>query len=85
MTEINTYTIECTHPDLTGPLVVELIATSEAAAISRTRLIAFHMYRDARLLDAEYRVTGRKDGIWPDRPEKRQGHEIAQPTPEETL
>ena len=63
---IDTYEVTATHPDATGPLVVELIATSEAAAISRTRGTAVHMYRDLRWLDAEYVITGRKPGVWPD-------------------
>lgn len=64
---IDTYEVSVTHSALSGPLVMELIATSERAAISRTRGTAVHMYRDVRLLDAEYVVTGKKDGVWPDR------------------
>jgi hypothetical protein len=63
---IDTYEVTATHPDMSGPLVMELIATSERAAISRARGTAVHMYRDVRLLDAEYVVTGKKDGVWPD-------------------
>lgn len=63
---ISTYTVELNHPDLSGPLVMELIATSEQAAISRARGTAFHMYRDARLLDVEAAVIETKTGVWPD-------------------
>lgn len=66
MTVIDTYEITATHPDLSSPLVMELIATTERAAISRARGTAVHMYRDERLLDAEYQVTGKKAGVWPD-------------------
>jgi hypothetical protein len=66
---IDTYEITATHPALSEPLVMELIATSEHAAISRARGTAVHMYRDVRLLDAEYAVTSKKDGVWPDRAE----------------
>lgn len=65
-TTIDTYQVTVTHPSLSEPLVVELIATSERAAISRTRGTAVHMYRDVRLLDAEYVVTRKKPGVWPD-------------------
>jgi len=64
-TVIDTYEVTATHPDLSDALVVELIATSEKAAISRARGTAVHMY-DLRMLDADYRVTGKKDGVWPD-------------------
>jgi hypothetical protein len=63
---IDTYEVTATHPDASGPLVVELIATSESAAISRARGTAVHMYRDLRWLDAEYVITGHKSGVWPD-------------------
>lgn len=63
---IDTYEITATHPALSGPLVVELIATSEKAAISRARGTAVHTYHDVRLLHAEYQVTGKKAGVWPD-------------------
>jgi hypothetical protein len=63
---IDTYEVTITHDRLAGPLVMELIGTSEKAAISRARLAAFHMYRDACMLDAAYEITGRKVGVWPD-------------------
>lgn len=49
---VSTYRVTITHPDLDGPLVMDLIATSANYAVSRARLSAFHLYRDARLLDA---------------------------------
>lgn len=63
---IDTYEVTATHEALSGPLVMELIATSEKAAISRARLTAFHMYRDWALMEATYEVTGVKAGVWPD-------------------
>lgn len=65
MATVDTYEVTATHPDLSHALVVELIATSEKAAISRTRGTAVRMY-DLRMLDADYQVTGKKAGVWPD-------------------
>ena len=56
-TELRTYTVTVTHPDLSGPLVFELVGATERGAIARCRLSAFHMYRDVRMLDADYQVT----------------------------
>lgn len=64
---IDTYTVEITHEDLAGPLVMELIATDEHAAITRARFSAMHMYRHAPLLHAAAAVTEVKHGVWPDR------------------
>jgi hypothetical protein len=64
--QIDTYEVTGSHPDADKPLVVELIASSESAAIARTKLAAFHMYRDERWLEAEYVITGHKSGVWPD-------------------
>lgn len=50
---INTYRVTITHPDLDGPLVMDLIATSGARAHTRARYSAMHMYRDVRLLHAD--------------------------------
>lgn len=55
--EIKIYTVELSHPDYEGVGEMQLIATSERAAISRVRLSAFHMYKDARWMRADYRVT----------------------------
>lgn len=63
---IDTYEVTATHPDLSAPFIVELIATSERAAISRARGTAYHLYRDIRLLAAHYQITGIKHGVWPD-------------------
>jgi hypothetical protein len=55
--EIMIYTVEFGHPDYESVGEMQLIATSESAAISRTRGTAFHMYKDARWLDGFYAVT----------------------------
>ena len=54
---IEIYTVTFAHPDYEGTGEMELIATSSHAARSRARGTAFHMYRDARWLDATYTVT----------------------------
>lgn len=52
-TEVRTYTVTITSPRLSGPLVMDLIATSPARAISRARGTAMHMYRDMWPYDDE--------------------------------
>lgn len=56
---IQIYTVEFSHPDYSHPGEMELIGTSEQAAISRVRGSAFHLFKDARWLDdqATYTVT----------------------------
>ncbi len=48
---IRTFDIRLEHPNLDGPLELEVNATSERAAILRCRNSAMHMYREAEFLD----------------------------------
>lgn len=50
---IQTYDIRLEHPDLDGPLEIELNSTSEHAAIQRCRHSAMHMYKTTDFLDEE--------------------------------
>lgn len=46
------YRVTLTHPDLEGPLVMDMKATSAERAATRARGTAMHMYRHAELLAA---------------------------------
>ena len=50
---MNTYRVTLTHPKLDGPLVGEMLASTEHAAITRLRSYAFHAYRCADMLTAD--------------------------------
>lgn len=52
-TTIQTYDIRLEHPNLDGPLELEVNATSERAAIMRCRHGAMHMYQEAEFLDGK--------------------------------
>lgn len=67
LSKIDTYAVRGTHPDYDGPFDVQLIATSQRAAIARTRMTAFHLYQDGRWLKADYVVTAVERGVWPNR------------------
>lgn len=53
---ISRYTIELTHPDLVGPFVVDVTASTEARAVSQARGWAVRMYEWPPLFDAATRV-----------------------------
>lgn len=50
--KIQMYTVTLTHPDLDGPLVMDLIGSSPERAALRARHAAMHMYRHAELLES---------------------------------
>lgn len=54
---IQIYTVLAVHPAKGIAYDVELIATSEAAAIARTRGILFHRDRDVEWLHGQFTVT----------------------------
>ena len=49
---VSTYRVTLNHARLSGPLVLDLIATNMDRAVTRARYSAMHMYRDADLLQA---------------------------------
>lgn len=59
---MKTYRVTLTHPDLDGPFVADLIASSEVAAITRARMTAMHAYRHAPLMYAEAEAVYLHDG-----------------------
>lgn len=53
MSDFETYVVSLSSPLLDGPFEVELLAPSETAAIARTRISAFHYFREAEMLHAD--------------------------------
>lgn len=49
---VTTYRVTLTHTDYSGPLIMDLIATTHERAVSRARLSAFYSMHDERWLDA---------------------------------
>lgn len=64
---VNTYQLLAEHPNGRTRLDVELIATSERAAISRTRGTLLHRDHDVRWMDGTFTVTHTDRGVWPRR------------------
>lgn len=50
------FVVSLVSPLLDGPFEVDLIASSESAAIARTRMVAFNSYREASMLTADCTV-----------------------------
>lgn len=51
---LSTYRVTLLSPLLTGPLIMDLIATTALAAARRATVTAVHMYGDLRLARAEF-------------------------------
>ena len=62
---IDTYTVLAEHPNGRTKLDVQLIASSERAAISRTRGTLVHRDRDMAWLQGEFTIIDRQPGVWP--------------------
>jgi hypothetical protein len=51
-----TFVVSLVSPLLDGPFEVEVVASSASAAIARTRMVAFHQYRNETMLTADCTV-----------------------------
>lgn len=67
---LDTYTVLATHPITGARFDVELVASSEHYAISRTRGTLMHRDRDAGWLGGDFEVIQVLPGVWPNRTEQ---------------
>ena len=62
---IDTYTVLAVHPTNGQAFDVQLIASSERAAISRVRGTLTHRDQDLRWMRGEFTITDKQPGVWP--------------------